>query len=43
MSQDGIADLEPLWRPEEQRAWNWYDWANSAYYTTILRSCSRRT
>jgi UMF1 family MFS transporter len=20
----------------EQRAWNWYDWANSAYYTTVL-------
>jgi MFS transporter, UMF1 family len=32
----GVADLEPLRRAEEQRAWNWYDWANSAYYTTIL-------
>jgi UMF1 family MFS transporter len=32
----GIADLEPLWRSKEQRAWNWYDWANSAYYTTVL-------
>lgn len=31
-----IADLEPLWRSKEQRAWNWYDWANSAYYTTVL-------
>ena len=20
----------------EQRAWNWYDWANSAFYTTTL-------
>lgn len=20
----------------EQSAWNWYDWANSAYYTTVL-------
>ena len=20
----------------EQRAWGWYDWANSAYYTTVL-------
>jgi UMF1 family MFS transporter len=32
----GIADLEPLWRSKEQRAWNWYDWANSAFYTTVL-------
>ena len=25
-----------LRRPlQQQRAWNWYDWANSAYYTTI--------
>jgi MFS transporter, UMF1 family len=32
----GVADLEPLWRAREQRAWNWYDWANSAYYTTVL-------
>jgi UMF1 family MFS transporter len=32
----GIADLEPLWRSAEQKAWNWYDWANSAYYTTVL-------
>jgi UMF1 family MFS transporter len=31
-----IADLEPLWRSQEQKAWNWYDWANSAYYTTVL-------
>jgi MFS transporter, UMF1 family len=35
MGQD-VADLEPLRRADEQRAWNWYDWANSAYYTTIL-------
>ncbi|MCW2795729.1 MFS transporter [Nocardioides sp.] len=32
----GIANLEPLNRAREQRAWNWYDWANSAFYTTIL-------
>jgi UMF1 family MFS transporter len=31
----GIADLEPLARRKEQRAWYWYDWANSAYVTTI--------
>ena len=32
----GIADLSPLNRAREQRAWYWYDWANSAYYTTVL-------
>ena len=32
----GVADLGPLNRAREQRAWYWYDWANSAYYTTIL-------
>ena len=31
-----FVDLDPLWRSQEQRAWNWYDWANSAYYTTVL-------
>ncbi len=30
----GIADLTPLARRKEQRAWYWYDWANSAYVTT---------
>jgi UMF1 family MFS transporter len=30
----GIANLEPLARRKEQRAWYWYDWANSAYVTT---------
>ena len=32
----GFADLAPLERAREQRAWYWYDWANSAYFTTIL-------
>jgi MFS transporter, UMF1 family len=32
----GVADLRPLWRSREQKAWYWYDWANSAYYTTVL-------
>jgi UMF1 family MFS transporter len=32
----GIADLSPLARRREQRAWYWYDWANSAYFTTVL-------
>jgi UMF1 family MFS transporter len=32
----GIANLEPLVRLNQQKAWNWYDWANSAFYTTVL-------
>ena len=31
----GIANLEPLAQQEEQKAWYWYDWANSAYTTTV--------
>jgi UMF1 family MFS transporter len=31
-----IADLGPIDRLQQQKAWNWYDWANSAYYTTVL-------
>ena len=31
----GIADLRPLEREREQKAWYWYDWANSAYVTTV--------
>jgi MFS transporter, UMF1 family len=31
----GVADLAPLARRKEQRAWYWYDWANSAFATTI--------
>jgi MFS transporter, UMF1 family len=31
----GIANLEPVVRRREQRAWYWYDWANSAYVTTV--------
>src|SRR3954449_6561673 len=31
----GIANLEPLRRRREQRAWYWYDWANSGYVTTV--------
>jgi UMF1 family MFS transporter len=30
-----IADLAPLERAREQKAWYWYDWANSAYVTTV--------
>ena len=30
-----VADLRPLDRRREQRAWYWYDWANSAYVTTV--------
>jgi UMF1 family MFS transporter len=36
VSEQQFADLEPLRRAREQKAWNWYDWANSAYYTTVL-------
>ncbi len=34
----GIADLTPVFESMErqQKAWNWYDWANSAFYTTVL-------
>ena len=31
----GIADLGPLNRSQEQKAWYWYDWANSAFATTV--------
>jgi MFS transporter, UMF1 family len=31
----GIANLEPLARRKEQRSWFFYDWANSAFSTTI--------
>ena len=31
----GIANLRPLEQAREQKAWYWYDWANSAYTTTI--------
>jgi UMF1 family MFS transporter len=34
-ARGGIADLEPIARRREQRAWYWYDWANSAYVTTV--------
>jgi len=34
-SNPGIADLRPLERAKEQRAWYFYDWANSAFSTTI--------
>ncbi|MBL0747971.1 MFS transporter [Nocardioides baculatus] len=31
----GIANLAPLEQAREQKAWYWYDWANSAYVTTV--------
>ena len=34
-TEGGIADLRPLWRAKEQKAWYWYDWANSAFVTTV--------
>jgi UMF1 family MFS transporter len=36
VSEQDFVDLEPARRAQEQKAWNWYDWANSAYYTTVL-------
>jgi UMF1 family MFS transporter len=35
MSPGGIADLGPLAQEKEQKAWYWYDWANSAFATTV--------
>ena len=32
----GLADLTPTERLRQQKAWNWYDWANSAFFTTVL-------
>ncbi len=34
-ASSGIANLEPLARRREQRSWYFYDWANSAFSTTI--------
>ena len=31
----GVADLTPARRRREHRAWYFYDWANSAYVTTV--------
>ncbi|WP_210440925.1 MFS transporter [Nocardioides xinjiangensis] len=31
----GIANLEPLEQAREQKAWYFYDWANSAFATTV--------
>ena len=36
VSPVAVADLRPLWRSQDQKAWYWYDWANSAFYTTVL-------
>jgi len=35
VSPTGVGDFSALARRKEQRAWYWYDWANSAYVTTI--------
>src|SRR3954469_17091320 len=34
-SPSGIADLTAFERQKEHRAWYFYDWANSAYVTTV--------
>ncbi|MDQ6642270.1 MAG: MFS transporter [Actinomycetota bacterium] len=36
MSTAELADLSGVDRRRQQKAWNWYDWANSAFYTTVL-------
>ena len=40
MSASGVADLGPLNRSREQKAWYWYDWANSAFATTDRQASS---
>lgn len=35
MSPGGVADLTPPAQEKEQKAWYWYDWANSAFVTTV--------
>jgi UMF1 family MFS transporter len=35
MTTAPIADLFAFERRKEHRSWYWYDWANSAYVTTI--------
>ncbi len=35
MTTTPIADLSGFERRKEHRAWYWYDWANSAYVTTV--------
>ncbi len=32
----GSADPAAADRLQQQKAWNWYDWANSAFFTTVL-------
>ena len=36
MRDGGVVEADPAVRARQQRAWNWYDWANSAFYTTVL-------
>jgi UMF1 family MFS transporter len=31
-----LGDFSALDRQKEQKAWYWYDWANSAFFTTVL-------
>ncbi len=35
-AEDVATRDDPADRIRQQKAWNWYDWANSAYYTTVL-------
>lgn len=36
MTAPQVIDDTPLARKREQNGWYWYDWANSAFYTTII-------
>ncbi|MEV0974216.1 MFS transporter [Microtetraspora glauca] len=36
MTAPQVIDETPKARLREQRGWYWYDWANSAFYTTII-------
>ncbi len=33
---DAASPPDAAERQRQQKAWNWYDWANSAFYTTVL-------
>lgn len=35
MSRTSVSTNDPRGKRREQRAWYWYDWANSAYVTTV--------
>ena len=36
MSSSSPAVVNPSYDPREQKSWYWYDWANSAFTTTVV-------